>query len=102
MIDGLIFGILLLFGAFYALLLGYMERWLRIVSRATWLVVIFGTGTTLALIGLFPIFSVLTYWKIWAAFACTGAPVIARSIIRQLLHDHMMRGTFIENATPRE
>lgn len=45
--DLLIFGLLLTFGAFYALFLEFGERWLRLVSRATWLTVIVGVGVTL-------------------------------------------------------
>lgn len=45
--DYLIFGMLFLFGAFYALFLEFGERWLRLVSRATWLTVIVGVGVTL-------------------------------------------------------
>ena len=45
--DLLIFGLLLTFGAFYALLLEFGERWLRLVSRACWLTVVLGVGATL-------------------------------------------------------
>jgi len=100
--DLLIFALLLTFGAFYALLLEFGERWLRLVSRATWLTVIVGVGVTLGLCGLFTVFTKLTYWRIWAAFGLTGAPVVTRSILRWLLNENVMRAEAIRHATPRE
>lgn len=79
--DALVFGILFVFGLFYALLLELAERQYRIVTCETWLTVVIGVGVTLALIGLFSLASTLEYWKLWAAFACTGGPVSARSVV---------------------
>lgn len=100
--DLLIFALLLIFGAFYALLLEFSERWLRLVSRATWLTVVVGVGMTLGLCGLFKLFTEFTYWRVWAAFGCTGTPVVFRSILRWLLHENAMRQEAIRHATPRE
>lgn len=100
--DELILGLCFIFGAFYALLLECSERWLRVVSRATWLTVVIGVGVTLGFIGLFTVFSEFTYWRVWAAFGCTGSPVVCRSILRWLLHDQTARQETIHNATPRE
>lgn len=100
MIDVLIFGIMFLFGCFYALLLECSERWLRMVSRATWLTVVIGVSVTLVFVGLFTIFSELTYWRVWAAFGCTGTPVVARSLLHWLLHDQAVQQEMIRNATP--
>lgn len=100
--DLLIFGLLLTFGAFYALLLEFGERWLRLVSRACWLTVVLGVGATLGLCGLFTFFTELTYWRVWAAFGLTGTPVVARSILRWLLYENAMRAEAIRHASPRE
>lgn len=98
--DYLIFGMLFLFGAFYALFLEFGERWLRLVSRATWLTVVVGVGATLGLCGLFTLFSEFTYWRVWVAFRLTGAPVVLRSLLRQWLSEKSQRDEVIRNATP--
>lgn len=100
--EWLIFGLCVMFGAFYALLLECSERWLRVVSRATWLTVVIGVGITLALCGLFTLFTEFTYWRVWAAFGCAGTPVVARSLLRWLLHENAQRSEVINRATPRE
>lgn len=100
MIDLLIFGIMAMFGCCYALLLECSERWLRVVSRATWLTVVIGVGVTLGFVGLFSVFSEFTYWRVWVAFMLTGAPVTLRSLLRQWLHEKAQRDEVIRNATP--
>ena len=100
MIDLLIFGLIFLFGCFYTLLLNEVERWARIVSQAAWLTVVVGVAGTLALAGLFILFSEFTYWRVWVAFGLTGAPVVLRSLLRQWLSENARRNEAIHDATP--
>ena len=100
-VDYLIFGVLLLFGMLYAMLLEASERGIRLVSAQTWMTVVVGVGATLALIGLFPLFTSLEYWKLWAAFAATGAPVVVRSVLHQVLDGLHERRALLDVATPR-
>lgn len=100
--DYLIFGILFLFGAFYALLLELSEHWLHLVSHATWLTVVVGVGVTLGLCSLFALFSEFSYWRVWIAFGLTGLPVVMRSILRWLLYEEAIRQEAISHATPRK
>lgn len=100
MIDVLLFFVIFLFGCFYALLLNELERSARIVTQATWLTVAVGVAGTLGLAGLFIIFSEFTYWRVWAAFMLTGAPVVLRSLLRQWLNEKARRDEVIRNATP--
>jgi len=99
-IDILIFGLLLMFGMFYSMFLEVSEERLQFVTRATWITVVAGTGATLALVGLFEIASELAYWKIWAAFACTGGPVVVRSLLNHFLRERQDRKGRVHSATP--
>jgi len=102
MVDLLIFGLLFIFGLFYALFLEVTESKWRFVTGETWLTVVLGVGVTLAFIGLFSLASTLDYWKLWAAFACAGGPVSARSVVRNFAAQQGDRQRRIQPATPED
>ena len=99
MIDLLIFGLMLMFGLFYAFFLEQIEERWGITSQQTEMTVI-GTAATLAFTGLFCIFSELTYWRVWGAFIATGSPIIARRQIKRLVAEMRNRQERIACATP--
>ena len=84
--EWLIFGLCVMFGAFYALLLECSERWLRVVSRATWLTVVIGVGITLALCGLFTLFTEFTYWRVWACLLYTSLELLRTATPSRCAH----------------
>ena len=101
MIDVIIFGWMVTWGIAFAMTLQWTEEHWQLVTRETWIMVFLGTTITLLFLSLIDMVSGLACWKCWAGFACTGVPVITRSIVNRFVRNRNMREETIKRATPR-
>jgi hypothetical protein len=85
MVDGLVYGGLVLSGALYAVGLEFAERKWQLVSRKTWLSVVIGVVIILAWVAL--VLDFVTWCRVCFAFVACGSPVILRSVIRETIRE---------------
>lgn len=83
--DGLSIAGLVLSGTLYAVILEAVQQRWQLVARRTWITVVIGNALILAwLLVLLP----FRQWlKVAAAFAAAGSPVVARSILHEILRE---------------